>query len=291
MVNHYFKQKLLSISKACDLFNLSTSVYYYTPKPNEDDQVIAELTKFIENPHKYFWGFWMMYHALRNEGFVWNHKRVYRIYRKMGLNKKRKKYKRRLPDRVKEPILQPLFENITWSMDFMHDTLKCGKKVRTFNVIDDFNREALNITIDSSINSRRVIRELEQVLEWRGTPERLRVDNGPEFIAQVLQEWCSENGIKLHFIQKGSPQQNGYVERFNRTFREEVLGAYLFESMDQLRNFTYSWMWVYNNQRPHQSIQNLPPVVFALKYRKLKKFPTFQHDIKNNNFIILSIAN
>ena len=97
----------------------------------------------------------------------------------MDLNKRRRKYKRRLPDRIKEPLIQPLYENITWSMDFMHDTLKCGKKVRTFNVIDDFNREALHITIDSSINSSRVIQELEQLIDWRGKPERIRVDNGP----------------------------------------------------------------------------------------------------------------
>ena len=266
-------------------------MYYYQPQIKNDDEIISEITKFLNNPHKCFWGFWMMFHALRNKGFGWNHKRVYRVYCGMDLNKRRRKYKRRLPDRIKEPLIQPLYENITWSMDFMHDTLKCGKKVRTFNVIDDFNREALHITIDSSINSSRVIQELEQLIDWRGKPERIRVDNGPEFIASKMKQWCEENEIQLSFIQKGSPQQNGYVERFNRTYREEVLSAYMFSSMKQLRAFTSSWMWVYNNERPHQSIQNLPPVAFALKYRKLSKFPTFQHDKRNTNLLILNIAN
>ena len=135
--------------------------------------------------------------------------------------------------RIKEPLLQPLLPNVTWSMDFVHDGLINGRPFRSFNVIDDFNREALNITLDTSLTSQRVIRELEKLIDWRGKPEKLRVDNGPEFIAQALENWALENNIELKFIQKGKPHQNGYIERFNRSYREEVLDAFAFEIYDK----------------------------------------------------------
>jgi putative transposase len=179
-------------------------------------------------------------------------------------------------------------------MDFMHDTLNNGCKFRTLNIIDDFNREALLIAIDTSINSKRVTRELEQLIAWRGTPDRIRVDNGPEFIAVALEQWCKDEkrDIELHFIQKGKPSQNAYIERFNRSYREEVLSTYLFESIEQVKELTEQWIWDYNNIRPHDSLMNLPPTQFLLKYGKLKEFPTFQQDIKiNKKTIILSVAN
>ena len=185
----------------------------------------------------------------------------------------------------------------------MEDRLENGRKLRTFNVIDDFNREALNITLDSSISSHRVIRELDKTIAWRGKPEQIRVDNGPEFIAQRLAKWCDEHGIRLKFIQKGKPSQNGYVERFNRTYREEVLSNYCFKTMTQARLITQTWMWVYNNERPHKSLGYLTPVAFLLKYgyrhispRKLNScggtIPTLQQDTNHNwKSLILSVAN
>ncbi len=195
----------------------------------------------------------------------------------------RRKYKKRLPARVKEPLLQPIFPNVTWSMDFMHDGLMQGRKFRSFNVIDDYNREALNLTIDTSISSRRVIRELDKLIAWRGKPDNLRVDNGPEFIAARLAEWCEKKGIVLKFIQKGKPTQNAYVERFNRTFRQEVLDNYAFESLSQARKLSSAWMWMYNNERPHSSLKYMTPRQFLLKYGKLSiEFPTFQQDSSYN---------
>lgn len=211
-----------------------------------------------------------------------NHKRVYRIYTEMKLNLRRK-CKKRLPARIKQPLVQPLHPNLTWSMDFVHDGLLQGTSFRAFNVIDDFNREILNITIDTSLTSKRVIRELDKVVEWRGKPERLRVDNGPEFIAQALRDWCG-NSVELLFIEKGKPQQNGYIERFNRTYREEVLDAFAFDSLQQARQLTHAWMWVYNNERPHSSLGYQTPTQFLLKYGKLHQplggveFTTFQQD-------------
>ena len=131
-------------------------------------------------------------------------------------------------------------------MDFMHDRLNNGQKIRSFNAIDDFNREALNITLDTSINSKRVIRELERLVQWRGIPERIRVDNGPEFISQALEDWCSDEqrNIELVFIEKGEPTQNGYVERLNRTYRQEVLDNYCFNSLIQAKALSNAWIWV-----------------------------------------------
>jgi putative transposase len=244
------------------------------------------------------WGFWMMHHHLRSLNFHWNHKKVYRIYTSMKLNLRRK-CKRRLPVRVQEPLVQPLLPNLTWSMDFMHDTLGNGLKFRAFNVIDDFNREGLNITLGTSITSQRVVRELEKLMEWRGKPERIRVDNGPEFLAHTMEQWAANNQIDLTFIPKGKPYKNGYVERFNRSFREEVLDSYLFDSIQQGQILANAWLWIYNNDRPHSSLNYHTPVSFLLKYGKLhqapdppKEFPTFQQDIKYQwESLILNASN
>jgi putative transposase len=173
-------------------------------------------------------------------------------------------------------------------MDFMRDGLFYGAAFRSFNLIDDFNREALNITIAKSITSERVIAELDQIIQWRGVPRRIRVDNGPEFIAGALEEYCNreDRQIELIHIQKGKPSQNGYVERFNRTFREDILDRFHFSTLHEVQQLANNWIWDYNNIRPHESLNNLTPVEFLLKYGKLHatnsdqmEFPTFQQDI------------
>jgi putative transposase len=231
------------------------------------------------------WGFWKVYTRVRKDGRVVNHKRLHRLYVAAGLSKRRR-IKRRVPQRVKEPLCLPIGPNITWSMDFMQDRLINGVKVRTFNVMDDFGREALNITIDTSIRAQYVIRELDKLIQWRGKPERLRVDNGPEFIAQDMELWAESNGIELVFIEKGRPMQNGLIERFNRTYREEVLDAYLFESLEQLRELTALFIWSYNQERPHDSLLDHTPREFLMKYGQLpatyngerEQFPTYLLD-------------
>jgi putative transposase len=272
----------VSLRQACKLIGTHPSVVRYKPVDRDDHAVREQLTTMAQVHTR--WGFWMMFYRMRKLGFKDNHKRVYRIYTAMRLNLRRK-YKKRLPARIKEPLLQPLHHNLTWSMDFIHDGLLHGKTFRAFNVIDDFNREALTIAIDTSLTSKRVTRELDKLIEWRGKPEKLRVDNGPEFIAQALSEWCEDRQIEIQHIEKGKPQQNGYIERFNRTYREEVLDAFAFESLTQARLMTQAWMWVYNNERPHGALGYLTPCEFLLKYGKLHQpfeggveFPTFQQD-------------
>ena len=146
----------------------------------------------------------------------------------------------------------------------MSDSLTCGRRFRTLNIIDDHNREALNIEIDTSLPTRRVIRSLRQVIEERGKPDRIRVDNGPEYTSKELVEWCSKMGIELLFIQPGRPMQNGYIERFKGTYRRDILDAYMFNDLDEVRELTWKWMEEYNNYRPHDSLKGLSPREYVI---------------------------
>ena len=152
--------------------------------------------------------------------------------------------------------------NILWSMDFMADALYGCRRFRTFNVLDEGVREALAIEIDTSLRTERVIRVLEQLKEWRGLPQAIRCDNGPEYTAQALVDWCEAHRVELRYIQPGKPNQNAYIERFNKSYRNEVLDAHLFEDLDQVREITHTWLQRYNEERPHESLGNLPPSVF-----------------------------
>ncbi|SFC87797.1 putative transposase [Parapedobacter composti] len=269
---------------------MSTSVYYYQAKRKDDREIIEQLSNLAELYKT--WGFWMMFKRLRKPHYMWNHKRVYRVYTSMRLNLRNKR-KKRLPARVQAPLLCPIGPNITWSLDFMQDTLASGRKMRTLNVIDDFNREALGITADSSLPALRVIGELEKLIEWRGKPEKIRSDNGPEFIAAAMEEWCRENRIEWEYIQPGKPTQNSLVERFNRTFRQDVLDSFMFDSVAELRMYANAWAWMYNNVRPHSALEYLTPTEFLLKYGKLSEFPTLQQDNNNNcdwNSLVLGVA-
>ena len=144
-------------------------------------------------------------------------------------------------------------------MGFMHDKLEDGRSFRLFNVIDDFNREALAIDIDLSLPSERVIRSLDQIIEWRGKPQVIRSDNGPEYISGTFIAWAARQGIRLDHIQPGNPQQNAYIERYNRTVRYDWLSHYLFESIEEVQNYATDWMWTYNHERPNMALGGITP--------------------------------
>jgi len=156
---------------------------------------------------------------LRNvQGLGYNHKRVYRIYRELKLNlriKPRQRLKRDRPD----PLAVPRRINTVWSIDFMHDALANGTAFRTFNVLDDYNREGLGIEVDFGLPAPRITRVLDQIIEWRGKPQAIRSDNGSEMRSAEFQTWAQKRGIRLLFIQPGKPTQNACVERFNRAPR------------------------------------------------------------------------
>lgn len=251
----------LSITQSCRAVNLARSSYYRSP-PNwreTDSAVIDALNEELQKSPRA--GFWKCYHRLRLKGYPWNHKRIYRVYRKLGLNLRRRT-KRKLPRREAKPLTVSSKPNSQWALDFMHDTLYCGKRFRTLNIIDESTRECLAIEVDTSLPASRVVRVLEQLKAERGLPSQIRLDNGPELISATLLDWCSEHDIKLMHIQPGKPQQNGFVERFNGSMRRELLNAYLFETLEQVRELAWSWRLDYNEERPHESLGNLPPAVY-----------------------------
>lgn len=255
------------MKRACRLFGLSRTAFGYRPKKkNEDALIKQELLALVEENKTH--GFWKLYTRLRNEGFTWNNKRVYRIYRELKLNKRRKP-KKRLLSREKLTLIRPKQTNMIWSLDFMSDSLTNGRRFRTVNVIDDFNREALGIKAGFSLPAERVTEFLDEIAGVRGYPVALRVDNGPENISSIMSNWAANNSVKIKFIQPGKPAQNGYIERFNRTYREEVLSMNLFYDIEHVQAITDSWLIKYNSKRPHESLGNLTPKQFGEKLHLL----------------------
>ena len=200
---------------------LSRSTARYRRRPDRDEEVIALLAELAERfPER---GFDKLFQLIRRRGLVWNHKRVWRVYCLMQLNRRRRG-KKRVPNRHPMPLVSGEQINNSWSIDFMSDALWDGRRFRTFNVIDDFSREALAIEVDLNLPAARVIRTLERIAAWRGYPAKLRLDNGPEFIALALAEWAERKGIVLDFIEPGRPMQNGFIERFNGSYRSRRAG-------------------------------------------------------------------
>jgi putative transposase len=256
-------EQQLSVRQSCGCVGLSRASFYTPQQCRDGDSVVIDAINAIIDGHPR-WGFWKTFKALRRNGHGWNHKRVYRVYCSLKLNQKRRT-KKRLPQRIKQPLLVPLAPNQVWSADFMSDMLYTGKRFRSFNVIDDFNREAIHIEIDTSITGRRLIRVLERLRLERGLPDILRVDNGPEFLSGEFVVWAESVGMMIQYIQPGEPNQNAYIERFNRTYRDELLDLYLFRNLTEVREATYWWMIEYNEQRPHDSLGDLTPAEYFSK--------------------------
>jgi putative transposase len=248
----------VSIRLACQAFVISETCFRYQPKLSDENTEIADwLIRLTHNQRN--WGFGLCFLYLRNvRGFGWNHKRVYRIYRVLALNL-RIKPKQRITRERPEPLAVPESINQVWSIDFMHDRLNDGRAFRLFNVLDDFNREGLGIEVDFSLPAERVIRALEQIIEWRGKPLALRCDNGPEYLSHTLRAWAGQRGIRLDYIQPGKPQQNAYIERYNRTVRYDWLGQYLFETIGEVQAFATHWLWTYNHERPNMALGGITP--------------------------------
>jgi putative transposase len=194
------KEKM-NVLQARKLVKMPRSVFAYTKVPKDDSVLMAALEELVTK-HPTI-GFWKCYYRLRRKGYGCNHKRLNRVYKLQKLNIRRK-IKRRLPEPVKQPLLVPDALNQGWSMDFMSDSLVDGRRFRLLNIIDDYNRESLWIGVDTSLPSALVIRVLERLVEMRGEPNWIRVDNGPEFVSDCLQLWCGERGIQLQFIQPGN---------------------------------------------------------------------------------------
>ncbi|MDN5422128.1 MAG: integrase core domain-containing protein [Chryseobacterium sp.] len=238
---------------------MSRSMYYYGHK--KDDQPV--ISKLLDLAARYpTRGFETYYGKIRLEGLLWNRKRVLGVYRNINL-KLRVKRKRRIPCRIKEKLIVPGAVNETWSIDFMSDALSNGRRFRVLNVIDDYNRESLVNEAFYSIPGVRLVQRLKELITYRTKPKRIRSDNGPEFLSKVFVDFCKDNDIELQYIQPGKPAQNAYIERLNRTFREDVLDAYLFGSLIEVNAIAYEWQIDYNSNHPHKSLNGLSPWLYA----------------------------
>lgn len=251
------------------MIGISRTTCQYTAKAKDDKELQEALTE-LTTKHVAI-GYWQCCYRLWNKGHQWNHKKIYRVYTDMKLNIRRRA-KKRLPERIKQALVVPTAPNRVWSIDFMSDSLVDGRKFRLLNIIDDFNRESLAVEVDTSLPSFRVIRVLERLIAQRGKPANIRCDNGPEFISHKLEEWCNDKTrqITLQFIQPGKPMQNAYIERKNGSMRRELLNAYMFNSLSEVRILKEEWRLDYNQDRPHKSLGYRSPLNYAKHWHKNK---------------------
>jgi putative transposase len=249
------------VQRACSAVRLSRAAYYRPPgdRLGRDQPVIDALQAVVADRPRC--GFWKCFDRLRLLGHGWNHKRVHRVYCALRLNLPRRTRKR-LVRAVRHPLGAQRALNQTWALDFMTDTLYDGRRFRTLNIMDEGNREALAILAGTSLPSVRVVTVLEELVTLHGRPTALRMDNGPELTSRTLITWCEARGIALRHIQPGKPQQNAYIERFNRSYRDEVLDAYIFGSIADVRDETDRWLTYYNTERPHDSLGRVPPLTY-----------------------------
>ena len=224
-----------------------------------DQSVIDLLQTIIEKRPR--WGFWKCFDRIRLDGHRFNHKRVHRVYCDLKLNMKRRTRKR-IPHRPRQPLDYSQGLNLTWSLDFMRDTLYDGRAFRTLNVIDEGNREALRIEVGTSISAIRLQRVMNELIEVYGKPQAIRLDNGPEMTAQSFIDWAERQNITLRFIQPGKPNQNAFIERFNKSYRQEVLDANLFNTLTEVQAATDEWIEDYNLYRPHEALGRVPPAQY-----------------------------
>jgi putative transposase len=248
----------VGIALACRTFGVRESCYRYSPQLGSENEEIADLLIGLTSARKTF-GFSLCFLYLRNvQGRVWNHKRVHRITRELELNLRIKPPKRLKPDKP-DALAVPAAPNVVWSMDFIADRLGDGRQFRLLNALDDFNREGLSIEVDFSLPAERVIRSLNWIIEWRGRPGAIRVDNCPEYISGKLLEWAETLGISLRHIHSGKPRQNAYIERYNRSVRHEWLDQHIFDPIEEAQDFATQWLWTYNNDRPKLGIGGMTP--------------------------------
>ncbi|MFQ5861400.1 MAG: IS3 family transposase [Dehalococcoidia bacterium] len=246
----------LSERRACRLVGIHRSVARYEPRRQEAPELRQRLRELAAERRRY--GYRRLTVLLRREGFLVNHKRVYRLYSEEGLLVRRRKRKKTAGVERVMPAL-PGRRNQRWSMDFLLDGLADGRRLRILTLVDDYSRECLAIEVDTSLPGLRVVQILEQVSSIRGTPEFIIVDNGPEFAGKTLDAWSYRRGVGLHFIEPGKPVQNAYIESFNGRFRDECLNEHWFRSIPEAQAIVEAWRQDYNTVRPHSSLGNRTP--------------------------------
>jgi putative transposase len=252
----------MSERHACRLLGLGRSTHRYRARKDHDAGLRMRLKELAARRMRF--GYRRLTAMLLREGMPANHKRVYRLYREEGLAMRIRQRRRiRWSGAVVKPAAsQP---NERWSMDFVTDCVSSGKVIRMLTIVDDCTRECPAIEVDTSLGGLRVRRVLDRVASERGLPEAIVLDNGPEFRGRALAAWSEERGVRLEFIQPGKPVQNAYVESFNGRLRDECLNANWFTSLSDARRKVETWRLDYNQQRPHSSLDYMPPAEFARK--------------------------
>jgi putative transposase len=249
----------LSERRACELNGIDRSSYRYEPEADRDTELRRTLTELAR--HRPRFGYRRLGVLLERSGEGVNHKRLYRVYREAGLSVRRRERKRLERGQAGMPPLSR--PNQEWSADFVSDALANGRALRALTVLDDFTKESPAIEVDTSLSAQRVTRVLDGVIEERGDPESLRIDNGPEFTSRHFVAWAESRKIRLIYIQPGKPVQNSYIESFNGRFRDECLNANWFENLADARQKIEAWRVDYNQQRPHSSLAYRTPQEFA----------------------------
>lgn len=250
-VAHLQERFPVSERRACRLVGLSRSTLRYQRR-SRDDTALVERLRALARARPRF-GYRRLHVLLRREGKIVNHKRVYRLYRAAGLAVPRRKRKR-IAARRGQAVRIGTMPNEHWSLDFMSDTLSSGRRLRTLAVLDTCTREALAIAVDTSLPSRAVTRLLDGIIQMRHQPQRITVDNGPELTSTWFDQWASQHGIALDYIEPGKPVQNAVMESFNGRFRDECLNSHWFTSLTDARRTIEAWRIDYNQARPHSSL-------------------------------------
>lgn len=259
-VQYAINTRGISAARACRLFNVNLTNVYYQKKMPQKDVKVKELIE--SNLGRGNCGRKAVIASIRKSHPELGSSKIRRVYVQHGFSLYKRMKKRRIKN-PPNPIAIPFSANEEWAVDFMSDALVNGRRFRTLNVVDQYNRQCLGIHVGHCMPTRRVIAEMEKIIDRYGKPMAIRTDNGPEFISKAFQTWLKENGIKWSPIEKGKPQHNGIVERFNRTYREDILDANLFHTVDQAQQLTDDWITYYNDERPHQALNYKTPLEYA----------------------------
>lgn len=254
-----------SENKACQLAGISRSSCRYEKKA--DDALLAERLKALAQEKRRY-GCRRLHILLKREGLVVNHKKTERLYRELGLSIRTKRRKR-LVNALRLVLPAPESPDEIWAADFIHDGLASGRRLRCLTILDIFTRECLAIEVDTSIPGSKVADAFDRLIDSRGIPQVIVVDNGPEFTGRALGEWVMKNSVKLAFIRPGRPIENAFIESFNGRFRDECLNEHWFSSLEDARSRIEAWRCEYNTERPHSSIDDLTPQKFAERYRSV----------------------
>jgi putative transposase len=250
----------VSQRRACRAIGVDRSSVRYQGQRPDDGVLRARLRELAALRRRF--GYRRLHILLRREGLSVNHKKLRRVYREERLQVRRRGgRKRALGSRA--PMALPQGRNQRWSLDFVADMLTDGRRFRILAIVDDFTRECLGLVADTSLSGLRVVRELDVIIALRGKPSSIVSDNGTELTSMAILHWCQETGIEWHYIAPGKPTQNAFIESFNGRLRDELLNETLFVSLAHARAALVAWKDDYNNVRPHGSIGNVPPAIYA----------------------------